>query len=130
MGIESSWMFDFFGTVFPVVFVLIIGIVLLSVGKEVWRWGRNNSEPLLTVPSRITSRRMQMSQSHSEPGSTARTIYYITFEVESGDRLEFKVNGDEYGLCAEGDEGRLSFKGTRYVGFERYNRLYSERVRV
>jgi hypothetical protein len=72
---------------------------------------------------------MQISQSQAEPGSSARTLYYITFEVESGDRLEFKVNGEEYGLCSEGDEGRLSFKGTRYIGFERYNRLYSERVR-
>ncbi|GAS82255.1 unknown protein [Paenibacillus amylolyticus] len=99
MGIESSWMFDLFGTVFPVVFVLLIGIVLLSMGKEVRRWGRNNSEPLLTVPSRITSRRMKMSQSQTEPGSTARTLYYVTFEVESGDRLEFKVNGEEY-VCA------------------------------
>ena len=34
MGIESSWMFDLFGTlVFPVVFVLIIGIVLFCDGK-------------------------------------------------------------------------------------------------
>ncbi|MCG7379663.1 MULTISPECIES: DUF2500 domain-containing protein [Paenibacillus] len=128
MGIESSWMFDLFGTVFPIVFVLIIGIVLLSVGKEVWRWGRNNTEPLLTVPSRITGRRMQVSQSHAESGSSARTLYYVTFEVESGDRLEFKVRGEEYGLCSEGDEGRLSFKGTRYVGFERNNRRYTERV--
>lgn len=129
MGIESSWMFDFFGTVFPVVFVLIIGIVLLSMGKEIWRWGKNNAEPLLTVSSRITGRRMQVQQSHAEPGSSARTLYYVTFEVESGDRMEFKVSGEEYGLCSEGDEGRLSFKGTRYVGFERNNRLHTERVR-
>ncbi|WP_434750890.1 DUF2500 domain-containing protein [Paenibacillus amylolyticus] len=131
MGIESSWMFDLFGTVFPVAFVLILGIVLLSMGKEVWRWGRNNAEPLLTVHSRITSRRVKMSQPPSDSGSTTpvRTLYYVTFEVESGDRLEFKVNGEEYSMCAEGDEGRLSFKGTRYIGFERTNRLYTERLR-
>lgn len=129
MGIESSWMFDLFGTVFPVAFVLILGIVLLSMGKEVWRWGRNNAEPLLTVHSRITSRRVKVSQSDSSSAGAAQSLYYVTFEVESGDRLEFKVNGEEYGMCAEGDEGRLSFKGTRYIGFERTNRLYTERLR-
>ncbi|MFC0560124.1 DUF2500 domain-containing protein [Halalkalibacter alkalisediminis] len=33
------------------------------------------------------------------------TTYYITFEVESGDRMELKLSGKEYGLMAEGDVG-------------------------
>ena len=28
--------------------------------------------------------------------------------------------GRDYGLMAEGDEGRLTFQGTRFLGFERY----------
>ncbi len=47
------------------------------------------------------------------------TDYYLTFEVESGDRMEFEVEGEEYGLLAEGDRGILNFQGTRYLGFER-----------
>jgi hypothetical protein len=47
------------------------------------------------------------------------TTYYITFEVEGGSRMEFKVKGQEYGLLAEGDIGKLKFQGTRYLGFER-----------
>ena len=43
----------------------------------------------------------------------------MTFQVESGDRMEFHVPGNEYGLLAEGDAGRLSFQGTRYLAFER-----------
>ena len=50
---------------------------------------------------------------------TSSTSYYATFEVESGDRMELSVSGREYGLLAEGDRGRLSFQGTRYLGFER-----------
>ena len=41
------------------------------------------------------------------------------FEVESGDRMEFSVYGEEYGMLAEGDEGKLTFQGSRYLGFER-----------
>ena len=47
------------------------------------------------------------------------TRYFVTFEFESGDRLELMVDGSEYGLLAEGDCGMLSFQGTRYLGFVR-----------
>ena len=45
--------------------------------------------------------------------------YYVTFQVESGDRMEFHVTGQQFGLLLEGDQGNLSFQGTRYLGFER-----------
>jgi hypothetical protein len=47
------------------------------------------------------------------------TTYYATFEVESGDRLEFTVSGKEYGMLVEGDIGKLVFQGTRYHSFDR-----------
>ena len=46
-------------------------------------------------------------------------IYYVTFQMESGDRMEFQVSGIEYGMLAEGDTGELTFQGTRYLAFER-----------
>lgn len=51
--------------------------------------------------------------------SHSSTTYYVTFEVESGDRLEFAISGSEYGQLVEGDQGKLSFQGTRYQGFAR-----------
>ena len=53
------------------------------------------------------------------PHAIHSTSYYVTFEVESGDRIELEVNGLEYGMLVEGDCGKLSFQGTRYLGFER-----------
>lgn len=50
---------------------------------------------------------------------SSSTSYYVTFEVQSGDRMELKVPRSEFGLLVEGDEGVLSFQGTRYLGFER-----------
>ena len=47
------------------------------------------------------------------------TTYYVTFQVESGDRMELHLSGCEFGMLAEGDKGKLSFQGTRYLGFER-----------
>ena len=47
------------------------------------------------------------------------TSYYVTFEVESGDRIELRVPSTEYGLLVEGDRGFLYFQGSLYQGFER-----------
>ena len=47
------------------------------------------------------------------------TTYYVTFQVESGDRMELTVSGSDYGMLVEGDIGKLSFQGTSYLGFER-----------
>lgn len=51
--------------------------------------------------------------------TTQSTSYYATFQVESGDRMELHVSGAEYGMLAEGDTGKLTFQGTRYLGFVR-----------
>ena len=50
--------------------------------------------------------------------STVREIYSIDIR-QNGDRLELTVPENEYGYMIEGDNGRLSFKGTRYMGFRR-----------
>ncbi|MFR0779842.1 MAG: DUF2500 domain-containing protein [Zhenhengia sp.] len=51
--------------------------------------------------------------------SSSSTKYYVTFEFESGDRLELHVASNEYGYLVEGDMGKLTFQGTRYKNFER-----------
>ena len=81
------------------------------------------------MPAKVVTKR-QNTTHHSHPAagdasgahgfhSTTSTSYYVTFEVESGDRIEFAVRGQDYGMLVEGDMGRLSFQGTRFLGFER-----------
>lgn len=47
------------------------------------------------------------------------TSYYVTFQAESGDRIELEVPGSDFGMLAKGDEGKLAFQGTGYLTFER-----------
>ena len=51
-------------------------------------------------------------------GSSTYTNYFVTLELENGSRVELGVKDPEYGMLAEGDQGVLSFQGTRYLGFE------------
>ena len=52
--------------------------------------------------------------------SHTSTTYFITFEFESEDRLEFRVSDKEFGMLAEeGDKGTLTIQGIRYIDFTR-----------
>jgi hypothetical protein len=50
---------------------------------------------------------------------SSSSAYFVTFEADTGDRLELGVPDKEYGVLVEGDTGKLTFQGTRYKGFER-----------
>ena len=92
-------------------------------------WHKNNQSPRLSVTATIVAKRENITHhSHANAGdlsgghgyySTSSTSYYVTFQVESGDRIELPVSGREYGMLAEGDIGKLTFQGTRYLLFER-----------
>ncbi|CEG27272.1 DUF2500 domain-containing protein [Bacillus sp. B-jedd] len=110
-------MFDAMSVIVPIFFVVFIGIFLFAIGKGITEWSNNNQQPKLTVMAKVVSKRTRVSGGAND--HSASTHYYTTFEVESGDRMEFQVNGYEYGQLAEGDHGELTFQGTRYHGFTR-----------
>lgn len=113
-------MFSIFPFLFITVFVIVIGTFLVMAVRGVGTWSKNNASPRLTVSAQVVTKRTQVSHHHhQESMSHTSTTYYATFQVESGDRMEFSVSGAEYGMLAEGDQGSLTFQGTRYLGFER-----------
>ena len=85
------------------------------------QWSYNNAQPVLSEPAKVVAKRSEVSgwTSTNQPGSTS-TFYYVTFELESGERMEFGLVGKEYGLLVEGDAGMLMYQGTRYKCFERH----------
>lgn len=92
------------------------------------QWRKNEHSPRLSVPAIISSKRTNIRSSSNGPDhiSSSHTDYYVTFEFESKDRLEFHLSGKEYGLLAEGDLGMLTFQGTRYISFTRQQEKISE----
>lgn len=97
---------------------------IVTAAKGLSQWHQNNQSPRLTVEAEIVSRHEDVSVHHHNTGNGAghishSTTYYVTFQVASGDRMEFQVPRREYGFLVEGDRGRLTFQGTRFLGFER-----------
>ena len=87
----------------------------------------NNHSPKLGVEATCVSKRTSVTH-HSDPVAgdisgahgythSSNTTYYATFEVESGDRMEFRISGPK---LREGDTGTLSFQGTRFLSFDRH----------
>ena len=121
--------FSIFPFLFITVFVIVIGMFIVTAVRGVGTWSKNNASPRLTVEAAVVGKRIDVTHhQHANAGdqtgahgyhTTSSTSYYVTFQVESGDRMEFSVSGAEYGMLIEGDRGRLSFQGTRYLGFER-----------
>ncbi len=126
--------FDGFGnimfTIVPVIvmlgFIFVFGMIIIRSIQGVKQWKRNNESPVLTVDASLVTKRTDVHHYSHNTGTdnmqhmSSSTTYYATFEVTSGDRLEFVVRDTEYGMLVENDRGKLTFQGTRYLGFERF----------
>jgi hypothetical protein len=79
------------------VFVIIVVTVFVRITMGVAEWANNNNQPILSVPACVVARRTETT----------------------GERFEFGLSGKRYGPLAEGDEGTLTYQGTRYHELER-----------
>lgn len=112
-----------FSFLFTITLLIVVGSILFRAVAGVRQWTFNNQQPVLTVPAQIVSKRAEVhrhtNNTNGQITSSSTTSYFVTFQVQSGDRLELKVHGRDYGLLAEGDAGDLTFQGTRFQGFTR-----------
>lgn len=116
--------FVLFRIMFILAFVLVIGMFLVFAVKGIAQWNQNNHSPRLTVPAVIVAKRTNVTRHHHSGAGGhhhhhTSTSYYVTFQFGGGDRIELLVSGSEYGMLVEGDQGDLSFQGTRYLSFVR-----------
>lgn len=122
-------MFELMDT-FMIVFMLIfVSMFVFTIARGLSTWNKNNHSPRLSVPAVIVDKREHTTHYNHALGdggysTTSSTDYYVTFQFESNDRIELSVSGREYGLLVQGDEGILTFQGTRYLSFERQKIRY------
>ena len=102
---------------FPITFLATFGLVFGTIVSTMIKNGKlnrkNDNSPRLTCEATVVTKRTKVWGDHS------RTTYYATFQFESGDRLEMEIPHNQFGYLVEGDKGKLSFQGTRYLNFER-----------
>lgn len=109
----------------PLFFVIassFIGLVVVLVfGTIIYRvlstWMRNNASPVLTAQAKVIGKRSEVSGGGND--TSVSTWYFVAFELETGDRVELPVNGNQFGILFENDRGKLTWQGTRFKGFDR-----------
>ena len=114
--------------VIPLLFLAVFILIASIVVKGAAQWSKNNNSPRLTVECVVVDRRTETTAQQMPIAGDASgahgfhtrtdTAHYVTFQVESGDRIEFAVSGSEYARLADGAQGKLTFQGTRYLDFE------------
>ena len=96
-------MFELINVMFPIMFIIVVGIIIFSLVRGIITWNKNNQSPRLTVSVVVAAKRENITHhQHANVGdlssahgfhTTTSTSYYVTFQVESGDRIELCVSG-------------------------------------
>lgn len=115
-------MFD----LFDIVFLLMFGVFLFTNIKEIHECNKNNNSPKLTIDAKVVAKRSKVTNIHREGNglivfNKLTSIYYVTFQIESNDKIEMLVNLKDYKIINEGDCGKLTLQGTKYISFEKEN---------
>jgi hypothetical protein len=101
-----------------------VGLLIVAVGVAIAihgfvRFGRLLSAPVRTSPALIVGKRTEVWGGGTD--TSARTTYFLTLELEGGDRRELPTGGRVYGLAAEGDVGVAFTRGASLLDFRRLN---------
>lgn len=106
---------------FSIIPIWVIMMLMIVSGLFLWRFAsllleilRNNKAFQEVHLAEIVGKRMAVWRSEN-----SHTYYYLTFELENGERREFRVKSTIYALAVEGDRGELVFQGSRFLAFTR-----------
>ncbi|WP_368562390.1 DUF2500 domain-containing protein [Enterococcus faecalis] len=104
---------DFLFSLFAFIF---IGIILYQIVEFV----KNESTPEIAVPATLVDKNMRSSSNIDANGIPNQSIsYYLLFELENGERLEFMVGHGKYKLYVIGDSGILRYQRKRFNSLDR-----------
>ena len=92
-----------FSILFPILFLVVLGMILYTIIGNISTWNKNNHSPRLTVPATVVAKRTEVSRHHTD-----NTMMH-TFTTY----LLRPFSGWESGRPAMGNFGKLDgFPGT------------------
>ena len=104
----------FFPIAFSIVFLFVLGVFIWAfLGAKKDR-EQCADAPRLTVDAKTVAKTGRVTG-----GRSTKTAYNAAFEVESGDILRLDVDESDFSSFDENDEGRVTFRGTKFISFEK-----------
>lgn len=80
------------------------GMFFVILGVIIFHSVKNNKKPKLTVNATVVAKRKI-----GRGRSVSDTHYFVTFQVDSGDRIEFLIPSFDYSEFKQDDYGKLTF---------------------
>lgn len=114
-------------TIIPLIvgagFLLVFGAIAWAMISAISQWMSDNAAPVETFEARIIAKRDKITRGTSTPNTSGATFhsYFATFEYSNGQRKEFGIKESDFGVLMEGDNGTLTFQGSRFNSFQRHN---------
>lgn len=104
--------------------IMFCAVILLSLVIVLWQWHKNKQSPLIVTQATVLTKRIEKHsrQTRNASGFGTRThkfkLYYVTFQLEGGENIELLINVKVYNVIRKGQQGKLTFKGSKYLDFE------------
>lgn len=104
----------------PLIFLAAAGLFLWTAVGSVQSLVENKRSPAKTVKARVASKRAEVGDGEFSKTGVRRgkAVYFAVFETDSGE-CEFSLSKQEFDGIEENDEGYLTSRGSRFLGFER-----------
>ena len=104
---------DFLFTLFAFIFIAIILY-------QIMEFLRNESAPEISSPATLVDKNMRNRSNFDANVISNQSIsYFLLFELENGERLEFMVGHGKYKLYVIGDTGILRYQRKRFNSLDR-----------
>lgn len=120
------------GEVVPVFFIVAFAaVIILCVAIVLARWIKNSLSPKVSVKAQIIEKNVDEThfRRHRDTfgyRTTTAYSYRITFLTEGNEQIDLYVKKLEYNKLKKGRKGKLTYQGTRYLGFESLRRSKNE----
>ena len=94
-----------------------VGVIITTI-REITFWAEEQRRPLQTTDARVVAKFTE-AQRHNGPPYAGSTygFYFVAFALSSENQMNFVVSKKRYEMLKRGDEGKLTFKGTRFKKF-------------
>lgn len=108
------------------IFILLVAVLLFGgaiwQGVRKWRVSRaNDASPIQQGIAKVVGVRTNTIADPPDMNPKVQTnpviTRFVTFELETGERLELPVTPEQQAQFKEGDRGTLKYQGTRFLGF-------------
>ncbi len=113
---------------FHIIFLVIFVFIIITFVKGIAQWIENNNSPVVQHRATVVKKTEDVTTMQTPCGTDANgapmfmptqdTTYFVIFLLENGETRKMSVGRKDFQQISEGDKGKLTVQGTRYLGFE------------